>query len=398
MNNLIPYKHNHFSNSFKKYCYSYNKEEHYLYVTSENQQPIFYETPFFRVYRNLHQHMDKWYIVLEISDEDIEDDVSNDLYNFKSMLDRVYGYSHEFVRRNFSSIFPKAQGKIDKYTLDTCIIRPFAGQNGQFIKILINNEDLARKVSELEYEQMVKCIFSYNGLLKMKGGKLMEEYVLYDIKTMEEEKVNEFRRDLKGTKLDVEIIKDEEIKEIKYDFVNENKKEIQNHEEMMDNIEVQSIIEEPNNIILEENHKDVENNEKVENQEEVENHEEVENLEEIENKNLNVNNKNIILEINNINGKENEEKNKIELLKEDINIIEENKEDKKREKKDKKDKKNKEQKIKKKLSSMKKSHKSYKKEELSDSEKEDNLSDNEEFSKLDNENKKLFRKLMKNRK
>ncbi len=401
---LINYNKNKFSEPYKKYFFNYVKEDHYLYVTDEQGQSLLYETPYLQVYRNLHQHLDKYYLVLEISKEQEEDDVNKKIYNFKTMLDKIYGHSHEFIRKNFDTIFPKAQGKVDKYTLDTCIIRPFAGSNAQFIKILIPNEELAKKAYELQYEQEVKCTFAYNGLMKMKGGKLMEEYILYDIKTFGDRTRDELRRSISdyGTKYEVEIIKEEINKEHEnyennknHEYI-ENKKEDDeffeneenkiniekiNNEEMTENIEVQSIIE------INENNQDY--------QKEME-----EIREENENENLidmNVKNKNDENKIEFMDGAiENKEKIKEEKdTKEKKNKKEMKSSKKEREKEKEKDKKRKD-KLKKKLSIHKKNKNNDSDLENNSSEDEnDNLSDNEEFHNLTDEMKKMIRKFNK---
>lgn len=390
-----------YSNSYKKYVFEYKRDEHYLYVYDSNKNPVFYETPYFKVYRNLHQHLDKWYLVLEISNEDEEDDVNSEIHNFKSMLDKIYGQSHEFIRKNFSTIFPKAQGVIDKYTLDTCIIRPFAGSNAQFIKILIPTEELAKKANELKYEQDVKCTFIYNGLLKMKGGKLMEEYILYDIQTYEQWSIDEIKRSMSqyGSKYEIEIVKEEVLKNDKKD---ETHVEINKDEDTDDNIEVESIIIHDEN---EENHENQENGENI-----------IEStitqtLEEIEVKMENEKNEGVEEKIEkdeNINVNQNE--NRIEYMDgvlENKEKIKEDKESKKEKSKHKKNKelkkederkhkdkdkekeKKKKDKLKKKLSSHKKSKKEETESDLSD---EDNLSDNEEFHNLTEDMKKMIRK------
>ncbi len=387
-----------FSNSYKKYNFKYDKEKHYLFVKDQNEQLLFYETPFLKVYRNVHQHQDKWYIVLEITDEDIEDDSNNEIHNFKSMLDKIYGQSHEFIRKNFSDIFPKAQGIIDKYTLDTCIIRPFAGSNGQFIKILIPTEELALKANDLKEGQYISCRFLYNGLLKMKGGKLLEEYVLNGIYTYEEWTQDQIKKNLneRGTKLDIEIIKDneEEIENkdvfVQSDIKDEEKEIIKiNNEEVNENIEVESIINE-------EEIKDLEN-EKEEESEKIEDEVSMIHLSE-QNFEKDENNRNVNYS----------EENKIEYMEGSIEHKEKNKKDKnKKEKKELKEsksknrrekekEKNKKDKMKKKISKNMKKNKNEESSSNSggsDTESDkDNLSDNEEFHNLDSEMKKLIRK------
>ncbi len=404
-----------YSEPFKKYVFTYNKDQHYLHVTHENDQPIYYETPFLQVYRNLHQHLDKYYLVLEISSEIEQDDVTKEVYNFKTMLDKIYGHSHEFIRKNFQTIFPKAQGHVDKYTYDTCIIRPFAGSNGQFIKILIPDEELAKRAYELKYEEEVKCLFIYNGLLKMKGGKLMEEYVLVDIYTDSQRTQDILKRSISehGTKYEVEIIKEEKLieenqnnyevhfedkqheqqkhqehqehqeqqqhkyqeqhKQQEHQEQDEQKKvEKINNEELMDNVEVQSIIEQ-----------------NLDYQKEMEN---VENMI-FENQNENINVKNEE-EIEYMNGaEENKEKIKDKKNKKEKNKKKELKESKSERKKEKEnDKKKKDMKKKMSKQLKKTKSKSESSSEYESSENDDNLSDNEEFSKLSDDMKKMIRK------
>ncbi len=388
---MINYNKNKFSEPYKKYFFNYVKEDHYLYVTDEQGNSLLYETPYLQVYRNLHQHQDKYYLVLEISKEQEEDDVNKNIYNFKTMLDKIYGHSHEFIRKNFETIFPKAQGKIDKYTLDTCIIRPFAGSNAQFIKILIPNEDLAKKAYDLQYEQEVKCTFAYNGLIKMKGGKLMEEYILYDIKTYGDKTRDELRRSISnyGTKYEVEIVKEEEI---------ENKINVEkiNNEDMNENIEVQSIIEQNEmNQEFEETNENInfESNLEINNEDKTIVEEGIKNEEFKNNNDMNVNILNDENKIEFMEGsKENKEKIESENKKENKNK-KEMKNIKKEKEREKEKQKMKKDKLKKKLSN----HKIYKNEsdiEPSDDEKM-NLSDDEEFKGLSDKLKNKIRKLKK---
>ncbi len=361
---IIPYSKSYLMRG-KSYSYEYDKEKHYLFVKETlnnlNQEKILYETPFLKVYKSLHQQQgtDKFYLVLECDVED-EDDVNRENYNLRYLLDKMYGRVQEEIKKNFKEIFPNTRGLIDKWVFDTCIKRPFAGSRGQLVKILIpdDNDLLWSKIESLIPEQKIRCTFQYRGLQKIKGGQLLEEYVLQDFITESDWEAEQTKKLMSPyhTKFDVEIVNEvsetkesyEENQEEEYiqeeeNVVNENKEEnlvevIQDNQNIDDNIEVISIKEE----VVEDNN----NQEKM-------------NIEFMP---------------------ESKEKSKKKSKDKEKNILKKKSKDKSKDKK------------------LKRSLKSKKQEERSSSESEsenDNLSDNEDFHKMPSEYKNIFRKMLK---
>ncbi len=171
--------------SMSKLHYEYVKEDRYLYLYDQQNQMIYYTTPILKVYKNLYESNNNYYLVLDL---DNEDDVNNDIYNFKSKLDKLYGKSQDEVRKNYKEIFSNSKGIIDNITYETCVKRPFTGSRGQLIKLLISEEDeeLFRRIENVIDGENIRCEMVYKGLKKIQGGKMLEEYVLINFITEQE--------------------------------------------------------------------------------------------------------------------------------------------------------------------------------------------------------------------
>jgi hypothetical protein len=171
--------------SMSKLHYEYVKEDRYLYLYDQQNQMLYYTTPILKVYKNLYESNNNYYLVLDL---DNEDDVNNDIYNFKSKLDKLYGKSQDEVRKNYKEIFSGSKGIIDNITYETCVKRPFTGSRGQLIKLLIPEEDeeLFKRIENVLDGENIRCEMVYKGLKKIQGGKMLEEYVLINFITEQE--------------------------------------------------------------------------------------------------------------------------------------------------------------------------------------------------------------------
>ncbi len=202
--------------SMSKLHYEYVKEDRYLYLYDHQNQMIYYTTPILKVYKNLYESNNNYYLVLDL---DNEDDVNNDIYNFKTKLDKLYGKSQDEVRKNYKEIFSNSKGIIDNITYETCVKRPYTGSRGQLIKLLIPEEDeeLFRRMENVMDGENIRCEMVYKGLKKIQGGKMLEEYILINFIT-EQEWMSELTRKMLNpyrTNLNINIQPIQENKIIK---------------------------------------------------------------------------------------------------------------------------------------------------------------------------------------
>ncbi len=352
-----------FKHIYNKLHFDLIKEDNYLYCWDQNKNHFFYQTPYLKVFKNIHQINDQYYLILLLDIE--EDDNNNEIYNFKYIMDKMYGMSQDEIKKRYKEIFPNTKGPIDRLTYESCIKRPFTGSRGQLLKLLISDDDfLYQKLMNLQNDQYVVCRIYYKGLEKLKGGKLIEEWVLQDFKTEEEIDQEQTIQYLNAyqNKIKAEIVNDD-ISVYKI-----------NSEDTGDKIEIESIYDiqsQMGEINIEENkneNKEI-NEEMNEEYKEIikEVEKEIENLGKMEN-----------IEINNVNESEinlekQDEKKESEIMdKEDIKKDREERLNRDEKKKKKKSKENKEKKEKSKKKEIKKDDD----DELSE------LSDDEEIEKL----------------
>ncbi len=246
--------------------FQYVKEDKYMYLFDQQQTPFYYTTPILKVFKNIHEFHNDYYVVLHL---DNEDDANHEIYNFKERLDRIYGKAQNEVKKNYKEIFPNLKGYIDHVTYETCIKRPFTGSRNQLLKIKIpeENENLFHKLENVIEGQYLQCTMVYKGLKKISGGRMLEEYILIDFLTEDEWAQGETKKMMSpyGTKYNVKIVKEEESVEvpiieetIQENVIVEENQEIQNEkiqeeiqkeevklkvEDMEENIEVISIQE-----------------------------------------------------------------------------------------------------------------------------------------------------------
>ncbi len=383
--------------SMSKLHYEYVKEDRYLYLYDQQNQMIYYTTPILKVYKNLYESNNNYYLVLDL---DNEDDVNNDIYNFKSKLDKLYGKSQDEVRKNYKEIFSNSKGIIDNITYETCVKRPFTGSRGQLIKLLISEEDeeLFRRIENVIDGENIRCEMVYKGLKKIQGGKMLEEYVLINFIT-EQEWMSELTRKMLNpyrTNLNINIqptqestIQEEEANQtincIKEELMiqvepsiqkNEETQKLDSEELLITNEETQKLDSEEL-LITNEETKLIDSGELITTNQEMKNSDdEYEDL----------------MDVISLMDKE----NLSEEIKKEKNLKrqKESEKGKKTKKKSKEEKEN-EKKEKKKdfLHKMKKINEP----ESMDSDA-DNLSDNEEFSKLSKKEKEKFRKIYRNMK
>ncbi len=233
--------------------FEYIREEKYMYLheTKGESTRFLYKTPMLKVFKNIHEFNNDYYLILNL---DNEDDINHEIYNFKSRMDRIYGKAQDEVKKNYKEIFPNLKGYVDQVTYETCVKRPYTGSRGQLMKILVEegNEEMFHKLEKLVEGDHVQCTIWYKGLRKVSGGRMIEEYVLVDFVT-EDEWMSEVTKKMihpYQTKYDVEVIQEENptvfqeenVKLSEEDKpIEEEKTEIQ----VEDDIEVVSILEEP---------------------------------------------------------------------------------------------------------------------------------------------------------
>ena len=363
---IIPRKYYQMNHLYFRYV----KEEKYMYLFDRDDKQFFYTTPMLKVFKNIHEFNNDYYLILNL---DNEDDINNDIYNFKSRMDRIYGKAQDEVKRNYKEIFPNLKGYVDQVTYETCVKRPYTGSRGQLMKIKIEeeNERMFSKLESVGEGEHIQCNLLYKGLKKINGGRMLEEYILIDFVT-EDEWMSEVTKKVMnpyGTKFNVEVVDNQNEIEIQH-FENMDNQNIENVNQIINNnenidehIEVESIID--NDFILErENdyHKNIEYMESSQNL----------NIDNEEVKEIKVEEVDKLKEVKKRKVKEDKRKNQ---------------EEKKKEKKDKKEKKEKVSR-----EEWLKSKKGKYEENDSDN---DNLSDNDDFHSLDEDNKKKFREIMK---
>ncbi len=203
---IIPKKHYHTNNLY----FEFVKEDKYMYLFDKEQLPFYYTTPMLKVFKSIHEFNNDYYLVLSL---DNEDDANNDIYNFKTRMDRIYGKAQDEVKKNYKEIFPNLKGYIDQVTYETCIKRPYTGSRGQLMKILIpdDNDALFKRLEGILEGQHLQCNIMYKGLKKVSGGRMIEEYILVDFIT-EDEWMSEVTKKMinpYGTKFNVEVIKED---------------------------------------------------------------------------------------------------------------------------------------------------------------------------------------------
>lgn len=232
--------------------FEYIREDKYMYLheTKGESTRFLYKTPMLKVFKNIHEFNNDYYLILNL---DNEDDINHEIYNFKSRMDRIYGKAQDEVKKNYKEIFPNLKGYVDQVTYETCVKRPYTGSRGQLMKILIEegNEEMFHKLEKLVEGDHLQCTIWYKGLRKVSGGRMIEEYVLIDFVT-EDEWMSEVTKKMihpYGTKYDVEVVQ-EEVPIIS----KEENTQISDHqdvqeaiieEKMEEDIEVVSIKEEP---------------------------------------------------------------------------------------------------------------------------------------------------------
>lgn len=246
--------------------FEYIREDKYMYLheTKGENTRFLYKTPMLKVFKNIHEFNNDYYLILNL---DNEDDINHEIYNFKSRMDRIYGKAQDEVKKNYKEIFPNLKGYVDQVTYETCVKRPYTGSRGQLMKILIEegNQEMFQKLERLVEGDHMQCTIWYKGLRKVSGGRMIEEYVLIDFVT-EDEWMSEITKKMihpYGTKYEVEVVKEEAIthesKENDDDSKNTNqvietKEEEKNEEDM----EVISLKEEMMNEVTEDISKDEE--------------------------------------------------------------------------------------------------------------------------------------------
>ncbi len=361
--------------SMSKLHYEYVKEDRYLYLYDHQNQMIYYTTPILKVYKNLYESNNNYYLVLDL---DNEDDVNNDIYNFKTKLDKLYGKSQDEVRKNYKEIFSNSKGIIDNITYETCVKRPYTGSRGQLIKLLIpeDDEELFRRMENVMDGENIRCEMVYKGLKKIQGGKMLEEYILINFIT-EQEWMSELTRKMLNpyrTNLNIHVQPTQEstIQEVNQTITcmkEETLPVVENQEEpsIQENIKTEEISNEET--------KKLDSDEFITNQEIKNSDDEYEDL----------------MDVISLMDKENFS----EEIKKEKNLKRPKESEKEKKKKKSKEEKENEKKEKKKdfLHKMKKINEP----ESMDSDA-DNLSDNEEFSKLSKKEKEKFRKIYRNMK
>ena len=182
----------------------------YLHETKGENMRFLYKTPMLKVFKNIHEFNNDYYLILNL---DNEDDINHEIYNFKSRMDRIYGKAQDEVKKNYKEIFPNLKGYVDQVTYETCVKRPYTGSRGQLMKILIEegNQEMFHKLERLVEGDHMQCTIWYKGLRKVSGGRMIEEYVLIDFVT-EDEWMSEITKKMihpYGTKYEVEVVKEE---------------------------------------------------------------------------------------------------------------------------------------------------------------------------------------------
>ena len=373
--------------------FEYHKEDKYLYAYQKNKESIFIETPPLKVFKNIHEFLNNYYLILSLENED---DTNAEIYSFKTKLDNIYGQAQHKIKKNYHEMFPNYKGIVDNLIYENCIKRPFTGSRNQLIKIILpdDNENMMTRIENLVENDIIKLRIHYKGLRKIQGGRLMEEYYLHDFILEDEWVAMLMKKNLheNPTSFEVEIV-NENIRENEHmenqfhPSCQENQFQIhsdsQNHHDVCQENQQNDT---HNHNIHHDIHNDNDNVDIISIQSFHENHvEENEMMTHIErNVEEQIICENHILEDNHQNQDENQNKNDIENL--EVQSFEnENKEKKRKNKKDKekqKEKEKEEEERKKKLLKMKKRKEKKEKEKEKVKNDEGHLSDSEDFKSL----------------
>jgi len=208
--------------NLKHIDFEYHKEDKYLHAFQKNQQPIFIESPPLKVFKNIHEFLNDYYIILSLENED---DSNSEIYSFKTKLDNIYGLAQQKIKKNYQEIFPNYKGFVDNYIYENCIKRPFTGSRNQLIKIILpsENDHIMSKIEQLVENDVVKLQIIYKGLRKIQGGRLIEEYYLNDFITENEwvSRMLQNNLNVNQTSFNVEIV-DENIRENQNEIHHQN--------------------------------------------------------------------------------------------------------------------------------------------------------------------------------
>lgn len=204
--------------------FEYIREDKYMYLheTKGENTRFLYKTPMLKVFKNIHEFNNDYYLILNL---DNEDDINHEIYNFKSRMDRIYGKAQDEVKKNYKEIFPNLKGYVDQVTYETCVKRPYTGSRGQLMKVLIEeeNQEMFRKLERFIEGDHMQCTIWYKGLRKVSGGKMIEEYVLVDFVT-EDQWMSEITKKMihpYRTKYEVELVKEDKPIESSFEVINQ---------------------------------------------------------------------------------------------------------------------------------------------------------------------------------
>ena len=304
----MEYTDNTLNYNFNNLCFNFDYKNRFVDTSynNVNNKKFTFNTSFLKVLKPLHISSNKKniktnkYIILE---------TSNNLDNkdeFMIIIDKIHEISQENIKKNSLDWF---NIELDDFGLDMKVRKPIDNQkNIPFIKIIIgNNKDLLKKISNLEKNTYISMDIQFNGL-QVLSDHLIEEWELINFITQED---YDNKMNIENT--EEQINNFEELS---------NLKELSNLENISHLQEYESNIEEDeSNIEEDENNIEEDENNLEEDESNIE--EDESNIEEDEN-NIEENESNIEEDENNIEENENntEDEDKINLQKDESNLQE----------------------------------------------------------------------------
>ncbi len=310
--------------------YKFELEDKYIYVDKNNNKYVV-KSPYLKVLKAKHEFKNKNYLIVQL-DQDL--DVDEQIDAFIKKIRAIDEYSKEILLNNSKNWYGK---KWDIYTLDSMTRYPIDEQKGVlYMKIIINKEDkelnksieTLEKIVENNKEVYISVKTFFKGL-RWSREIFTEEWYLEDFNILEEENEDLILENLiKNIEEKNHFLGNEEFKENRETNLLENKEElnllenenthlVENEDaQLLENEDAQLLENEDAQLLENEDAQLLENEELNKELHLVENKE----LYLVENEELNlVENKIIKNEF--INNKKGKNKNKKNLIREDVESI-----------------------------------------------------------------------------
>lgn len=218
-------------NYLNKLNYQFNLNQRFVNVKDDEGNYFKCQTPFLKVLKPVHVTLNKKktiakkYIILELSDDL---DFNHQIGDFTFIINKIHEISQEKIRENSMEWF---NTEFDEIGLDIKVRRPIEQQREcEFIRICIpQNKQIEEEINLLQKGDYILSNIFFRGL-KVSNDYINEEWEMNDFIT--QEKYEQFKKtdllyeDIENMEKITTIMEDEYQQEL--NEVNENKEEIKN--------------------------------------------------------------------------------------------------------------------------------------------------------------------------